>query len=394
MMFKVNTEWKLQEEIFNGKDDDAKEIWEAIRTRFSGNENSKKMQKAVFKQQLEAFKISSSEGLENGYDRCPTITFISGSSGAEESTARMQINKIPADFADELAIPSFKKSEDGTANTDGKKKRAHSINIKKLRSKDESDGHADNRYGSVNWGGNIPKVEETIHATYASSSKQMSKCRLSWILSSDQSVDPPLRIPETIPKYQRCKATPKDNRKNWNAMMEKNKGQKMAREAEVKKQRVFNTGNGVAKPVWTNANRVNHSNKFLPRSVQLNAGSSTKDHDKPNVKGVGIDSMFDIDYLTDSMNYILVSLENQANPHAGTSKVTNSACTSQTLSFNASEEKDEDVELIVVPSTLRNTEEKAELRKSSTNSKKEEILTGTSTREKGFYSTDTSERNS
>ncbi|GJR56528.1 hypothetical protein Tco_1407049 [Tanacetum coccineum] len=46
----------------------------------------------------------------------------------------------------------------------------------------------------------------------------------------------------------------------------------MAREAEVKKQRVFNTGNGVAKPVWTNANRVNHSNKFVPRSVQLNTG--------------------------------------------------------------------------------------------------------------------------
>ncbi|GJY67206.1 hypothetical protein Tco_0469444 [Tanacetum coccineum] len=168
-----NFQWKGWTcERFHGIDD-AKEIWEAIRTRFSGNENSKKMQKAVFKQQLEAFKISSSEGLENGYDRCPTITFISGSSGAEESTARMQINKIPADFADELAIPSFKKSEDGTANTDGKKKRAHSINIKKLRSKDESDGHADNRYGSVNWGGNIPKVEETIHATYASSSKQM-----------------------------------------------------------------------------------------------------------------------------------------------------------------------------------------------------------------------------
>ncbi|GJY33149.1 hypothetical protein Tco_0417618 [Tanacetum coccineum] len=30
---------------------------------------------------------------------------------------------------------------------------------------------------------------------------------------------------------------------------------KMAREAEFKKQRVFNTGNRVAKPVWTNANR-------------------------------------------------------------------------------------------------------------------------------------------
>ncbi|GKB96562.1 hypothetical protein Tco_0982699 [Tanacetum coccineum] len=53
---------------FHGMDD-AKEIWEAIRTRFGGNANSKKMQKAVFKQQFEAFTISSSEGLENGYDR-------------------------------------------------------------------------------------------------------------------------------------------------------------------------------------------------------------------------------------------------------------------------------------------------------------------------------------
>ncbi|GJT01114.1 hypothetical protein Tco_0822283 [Tanacetum coccineum] len=50
---------------FHGMDD-AKEIWEAIRTRFGGNANSKKMQKAVFKQQFEAFKISNSEGLEKG----------------------------------------------------------------------------------------------------------------------------------------------------------------------------------------------------------------------------------------------------------------------------------------------------------------------------------------
>ncbi|GJX46822.1 putative ribonuclease H-like domain-containing protein [Tanacetum coccineum] len=75
--------------------------------------------------------------------------------------------------------------------------------------------------------------------------------------------------------------------------------------------------------------------------------------DKPNVKGVGYRWMFDIDYLTDSMNYIPVSLENQANPHAGASEVTNSAGTSQTPSLNASEEKDEDVELIVVPSTKK-----------------------------------------
>ncbi|GKF88491.1 hypothetical protein Tco_0259368, partial [Tanacetum coccineum] len=55
----------------------------------------------------------------------------------------------------------------------------------------------------------------------------------------------------------------------------------MAREAEVK--RVFNTGNGVAKPVWTNANRVNHANQFVPRPVQLNIGRTNINSVRPNI---------------------------------------------------------------------------------------------------------------
>ncbi|GKF37956.1 hypothetical protein Tco_0114714, partial [Tanacetum coccineum] len=55
----------------------------------------------------------------------------------------------------------------------------------------------------------------------------------------------------------------------------------MAREAEEK--RVVNTGNGVTKPVWTNANRINHSNNFIPRSVQLNAGRPKFNSDRPNI---------------------------------------------------------------------------------------------------------------
>ncbi|GKG33450.1 hypothetical protein Tco_0433609, partial [Tanacetum coccineum] len=57
----------------------------------------------------------------------------------------------------------------------------------------------------------------------------------------------------------------------------------MARKVEVKKQRVFNTGNRVAKPVWTNANRVNHSNKVVPRSVQLNASRPNINSVRPNI---------------------------------------------------------------------------------------------------------------
>ncbi|GJY77636.1 ribonuclease H-like domain-containing protein [Tanacetum coccineum] len=111
--------------------------------------------------------------------------------------------------------------------------------------------------------------------------------------------------------------------------------------------------------------------------------------DKPNVKGVGYRWMFDIDYLTDSMNYIPVSLENQANPHAGTPEKTNNAGTSKS---NASEEKDENVELIVVPSAVPIPEEIVDSRTSSTKSKKEKILTDPQQEEK-VSSTDTLEDN-
>ncbi|GJU28164.1 hypothetical protein Tco_1166785 [Tanacetum coccineum] len=61
---------------------------------------------------------------------------------------------------------------------------------------------------------------------------------------------------------------------------------KMAREAELKKQRVFNTGNGVAKLVWNNANSVNHANHFVPRPVQLNAVRSNVNTGRTNVNSV------------------------------------------------------------------------------------------------------------
>ncbi|GJR34157.1 ribonuclease H-like domain-containing protein [Tanacetum coccineum] len=96
--------------------------------------------------------------------------------------------------------------------------------------------------------------------------------------------------------------------------------------------------------------------------------------EKPNVKGVGYRWMFDIDYLTDSMNYIPVALDNQTYPHAGTSEVTNSAGTLQTPNANAFEEEDKDEELIVVPTAVKHTATKVGPRKSSTNSEVEEFL--------------------
>ncbi|GJU27597.1 ribonuclease H-like domain-containing protein [Tanacetum coccineum] len=47
---------------------DAKTLWEAIKTRFGGNKESKKMQKTILKQQYENFAALRSEGLDKIYD--------------------------------------------------------------------------------------------------------------------------------------------------------------------------------------------------------------------------------------------------------------------------------------------------------------------------------------
>nr|GEY73784.1 ribonuclease H-like domain-containing protein [Tanacetum cinerariifolium] len=52
---------------------DAKEMWEVIKSRFGGNDESKKMQKYLLKQQFKGFFVSASEGLHKGYDRFQTL---------------------------------------------------------------------------------------------------------------------------------------------------------------------------------------------------------------------------------------------------------------------------------------------------------------------------------
>ncbi|GJR37868.1 hypothetical protein Tco_1213552 [Tanacetum coccineum] len=52
---------------------DAKEMWDAIKSRFGGNDESKKMQKYILKQQFEGFSVTNSEGLHKGYDRFQSL---------------------------------------------------------------------------------------------------------------------------------------------------------------------------------------------------------------------------------------------------------------------------------------------------------------------------------
>ncbi|GJV13962.1 hypothetical protein Tco_1359285 [Tanacetum coccineum] len=151
-----------------------------------------------------------------------------------------------------------------------------------------------------------PKISVSDESTFEHSSCQSNDSKGSCENISEHSLK---RIRIKTPRQPlKDKETHKVNRKSWNDMMERELGEgysftkkkcfvcgslshlikdcdyyekKMAREAEVK--RVVNTGNGVAKPVWTNANRINHANQFVPRSVQLNAGRPKFNSVRPHI---------------------------------------------------------------------------------------------------------------
>ncbi|GKA04476.1 putative ribonuclease H-like domain-containing protein [Tanacetum coccineum] len=242
---------------FHGMDD-AKEIWEAIRTRFGGNANSKKY-------------LKKDEKLKR-YRRI----------GMKAVKEKEQLQKT---------LDSWKDS---------------SKNLWRLI----DSGMSSN--SKVGLGFEIQSNNET-ESESLSVPNEMSKSRLEItnekVMSELQEVEPSCAKHVKTPRQPlKDKETHKVNRKNWNDMMERELGEgysftkkkcfvcgslshlikdcdyyekKMARETEVK--RVVNTGNGVAKPVWTNANRINHSNKFVPRSVQLNAGRPKFNSVRPNI---------------------------------------------------------------------------------------------------------------
>ncbi|GKB03677.1 putative ribonuclease H-like domain-containing protein, partial [Tanacetum coccineum] len=65
---------------------DAKEMWDAIKFRFGGNDESKKMQKYILKQQFEGFSVSNSKGLHKCYDGFQSLLSQLENHGAGVST--------------------------------------------------------------------------------------------------------------------------------------------------------------------------------------------------------------------------------------------------------------------------------------------------------------------
>ncbi|GKB67408.1 ribonuclease H-like domain-containing protein [Tanacetum coccineum] len=78
---------------------DAKEMWNAIKSRFGGNDESKKMQKYILKQQFEGFTVSNIDGIHKGYERFQSLLSqleIHGAGVSTEDANQKFLRSLPS----------------------------------------------------------------------------------------------------------------------------------------------------------------------------------------------------------------------------------------------------------------------------------------------------------
>ncbi|GKB46069.1 hypothetical protein Tco_0896822 [Tanacetum coccineum] len=346
----------------------AKRSGEVIRTRFGGNANSKKMQKAVLKQQFKAFKISRTDLLHGrsgtNWMICSieemdiiladsnallldmknlnaSIVTHTGDVGLSIGVNILQLKRQTMHlwhFSSSNEQLSLNEKLTFQANEiyekDEKLKRYRRIGMKAVKEKEQLQKTLDtwkdsskNLWRLINSGmssnskvglgfeiqsnNEVLSYEEEMNFSVFKCSKEDSVGKPLYSrftktndfkgvphpLSGDYTPSPQEEIDESfagsigtssehsVDLESEISRVPSEvyvptpitiNKIDYDYMKKKK-----AREAEVK--RVVNIGNRMAKPVWTNENRVNHSNKFVPRSTQLNTGRPNTNSVRPNI---------------------------------------------------------------------------------------------------------------
>ncbi|GJY67174.1 ribonuclease H-like domain-containing protein, partial [Tanacetum coccineum] len=100
---------------------DAKEMWDAIKSRFGGNDESKKMQKYILKQQFKGFFVSNTEGLHKGYDRFQSLLSqleIHGAGVSTEDANQKFLRSLPSAWSQVSLIMRTKPGVDSLSFDD------------------------------------------------------------------------------------------------------------------------------------------------------------------------------------------------------------------------------------------------------------------------------------
>ncbi|GKC71480.1 ribonuclease H-like domain-containing protein [Tanacetum coccineum] len=99
----------------------AKEMWETIKSRFGINDESKKMQKYILKQQLEGFSVLNSKGLHKGYDRFQSLLSqleIHGAGVSTEDANQKFLRSLPSAWSQVSLIMRTKPGVDNLSFND------------------------------------------------------------------------------------------------------------------------------------------------------------------------------------------------------------------------------------------------------------------------------------
>ncbi|GJX68376.1 ribonuclease H-like domain-containing protein [Tanacetum coccineum] len=100
---------------------DAKEMWDDIKSRFGGNDESKKMQKYILKQQFEGFSVSNTQGLHKGYDRFQSLLSqleIHGAGVSTEDANQKFLRSLPSAWSQVSLIMRTKPGVDNLSFDD------------------------------------------------------------------------------------------------------------------------------------------------------------------------------------------------------------------------------------------------------------------------------------
>ncbi|GJY16215.1 ribonuclease H-like domain-containing protein [Tanacetum coccineum] len=100
---------------------DAKEMWNAIKSRFGGNDESKKMQKYILKQQFEGFTVSNTDGIHKGYERFQSLLSqleIHGAGVSTEDANQKFLRSLPSAWLQVSLIMRNKPSMDSLSFDD------------------------------------------------------------------------------------------------------------------------------------------------------------------------------------------------------------------------------------------------------------------------------------
>ncbi|GKE40021.1 hypothetical protein Tco_1463426, partial [Tanacetum coccineum] len=99
---------------------DAKSLWAAIKSRFGGNDESKKMQKNVLKYQFENFTTASNESLDKAYDRFQKLISqleVHGASVSKEDINQKFLRSLPSSWI-QIALIMRNKPDIGQVDID------------------------------------------------------------------------------------------------------------------------------------------------------------------------------------------------------------------------------------------------------------------------------------